>query len=58
MCNYQWCQNERVNGGDWIVQINALKIFNAINAGAELVLVTPFTAAASVSFFLKSIAFI
>ncbi len=35
-----------------------LKIFNAINAGAGLGLATPFTTAASVSFFLKRIAFI
>ncbi len=34
-------------------QINELKIFNAINAGAGLVLATPFTTAASVSFFLE-----
>ncbi len=33
-------------------------IFNAINAGAGLGLATPFTTAASVSFFLKRIAFI
>ncbi len=31
--------------------LNALKIFNAINAGAGLGLATPFTTAASVSFF-------
>ncbi len=34
-------------------QINALKIFYAINAGAGLGLATPFTTAASVSFFLE-----
>ncbi len=39
-------------------QINALKIFNAINAGAGLGLATTFTTAASVSFLLKRIAFI
>ncbi len=39
-------------------QINALKIFNAVNAGAGLGLATPFTTAASVSSFLKRIAFI
>ncbi len=41
-----------------IFQINALKIFNAINAVAGLGLDTPFTTPASVSFFLKGIAFI
>ncbi len=39
-------------------QIKVLKIFNAINAGAGLGLATPFATAASVSFFLKRIAFI
>ncbi len=39
-------------------QINALQIFNAINAWAGLGLATTFTTAASVSFFLKRIAFI
>ncbi len=39
-------------------QIKALKIFNAINAGAGLGLATSFTTAASVSFFLKRIVFI
>ncbi len=33
-------------------QFNALKIFNAVNAGAGLELATPLTTAASVSFFL------
>ncbi len=39
-----------LNAGDYFFQINALKIFNAVNAGAELGLATPFTTAASVSF--------
>ncbi len=39
-------------------QINALKIFNAINAVAGLGLATPLKPSASVSFLLKSIAFI
>ncbi len=34
-------------------QINMLKIFKAINAGAGLRLATPFTTAAPVSFFLR-----
>ncbi len=36
-----------------IFQINALKIFNAINAGAGLGLATPLSTAASISFFLE-----
>ncbi len=36
-------------------QINALKIFNAVNAGAGLGLATPFTTAASVSFSWKGL---
>ncbi len=39
-------------------QINTLKIFNAVNAGAGLGLATPFTTAASVSFFLKRIVYV
>ncbi len=38
--------------------LTALKIFNAVNTGAELVLATSLTTAASVSFFLTRITFI
>ncbi len=38
--------------------LTALKIFNAINAGAELGLATTLTTAASVSFFFTRIVFI
>ncbi len=38
--------------------LTALKIFNIVNAGTELGLVTPLTTAASVSLFLTRIAFI
>ncbi len=37
----------------YIFQMNALKIFNAINAGAGLGLATPLSTAASISFFLE-----
>ncbi len=39
-------------------QFNMLKLFNAINAGAELGLATPIVTATSVSFFLTRAAFI
>ncbi len=38
--------------------LTALKIFNIVNAGTELGLVTPLTTAASVSLFLTRIVFI
>lgn len=42
-----------VDGGKhfFFFQFNALKVFNAINVGAELVVATPFTTAALVSLF-------
>ncbi len=42
-----------ISGVNFFFQINALKIFNAINAGAGLGLATPFTTAASLFFLEK-----
>ncbi len=61
MCVFIYTSSVKISmltQGDEFFQINALKIFNAVNAGAGLGLATPFTTAASVSFFLKRIAFI
>ncbi len=49
---------ESSNSFTFFFQINTLKIFNAIKAGAGLGLATLFKTAASVSYFLIRIAFI